>query len=78
MKLQKIFKILYQCFFENASKKRTPNSKTRMNLGLNNLLKHIDYITPRPLSMLSIAPAATAEPITPATLGPIACINKKL
>ena len=23
-------------------------------------------------------PAATAEPITPATFGPIACINKKL
>ena len=27
-------------------------------------------------SMLRRIPAATAEPITPATLGPIACINK--
>lgn len=26
----------------------------------------------------SNAPAATAEPITPATLGPMACISKKL
>ena len=30
------------------------------------------------LSMLSSTPAATAEPITPATLGPMACINRKL
>lgn len=27
-------------------------------------------------NMLNIIPAATAEPITPATFGPIACINK--
>lgn len=27
---------------------------------------------------LSRIPAATAEPITPATLGPIACIRRKL
>ena len=27
-------------------------------------------------SMLRRIPAATAEPITPATFGPIACINK--
>ena len=27
---------------------------------------------------MSRNPAATAEPITPATLGPIACISKKL
>ena len=28
--------------------------------------------------MQSITPAATPEPITPATLGPMACINRKL
>ena len=28
--------------------------------------------------MLSRTPAATAEPITPATFGPIACIKRKL
>jgi len=27
---------------------------------------------------VNITPAATAVPITPATLGPMACINKKL
>jgi hypothetical protein len=30
------------------------------------------------LIKLNKTPAATAEPITPATLGPIACISKKL
>lgn len=34
-----------------------------------------NYLAP---NMASIVPAATAVPITPATLGPIACINKKL
>ena len=32
------------------------------------------YTYPKKLSNI---PAATAEPITPATLGPIACINRK-
>lgn len=30
----------------------------------------------QPPNMASIVPAATAVPITPATFGPIACINK--
>ena len=34
--------------------------------------------TPRAYRMLRSTPAATAEPITPATLGPIACISRKL
>ncbi len=33
------------------------------------------YIYPNKLNK---TPAATAEPITPATFGPMACINKKL
>ena len=30
------------------------------------------------LNIISRTPAATADPITPATLGPIACIRRKL
>ena len=36
-----------------------------------------NYLPAGPI-IASIVPAATAVPITPATLGPMACINKKL
>lgn len=37
-----------------------------------------DVADQKPLNMLSMTPAATAEPMTPATLGPMACMSRKL
>jgi hypothetical protein len=45
---------------------------------LNYMYSVLNYFTGAGPIIASIVPAATAVPITPATLGPIACINRKL
>src|SRR5690554_1555374 len=53
----------------NRLKSRKPRTKAGYSV------KH--YKSNNQLSSLIITPAATAEPITPATFGPIACISRK-
>src|SRR5690554_1921631 len=53
----------------HAPKSRKPHTKAGFSV------KH--YKSNNQLSSLIITPAATAEPITPATFGPIACISRK-
>ncbi len=56
-------------FFSNAIKKEMVRKGTHLFYQY----KGGDYYYPRKLRS---TPAATAEPITPATLGPIACMSR--